>query len=111
MKFLTHMPEAWAEKIEKLGTAGSTDILHVVSTCGLVFSQYGYLEVIKLITPNKSECSHKQNGSFMDFCHRASEVTQHDCHCTILTEVDSHQSIFKGRRYKTSLLMGRMSRN
>lgn len=74
-RVLTHMSEAWAEKIDKLGTAGSIAVLHMVSTYGLVFSQYGYLEVIKLTTCNERECSHKENRSFMDFCHRASEVT------------------------------------
>lgn len=69
------MSEAWAEKIDKLGTAGSVAVLHMVSIYGLVFSQYSYLEVIKLTTCNKSECSRKENRSFMDFCHRASEVT------------------------------------
>ena len=79
-RFLTLMSEAWSKKIEKLGTAGSIDILHVISTCGLDFSQYGYLEVIKLITFNKDRCPHKQNRSLMDFCHIVSEVTQHDYH-------------------------------
>ena len=44
-RFLTHVFEAWAEKVEKLGTAESTDILPVVSAGSLDFSQFGYFEV------------------------------------------------------------------